>query len=125
MPEESKKVEGKKEESKISKEMQKKKELLAKSEISLLLDTYDGIFSDFDPRPYNERALSDDFLLEAKKASRDKATGTIELIFMMPADKMDMHQESLIKKRLRDHFKKHHARIQKEKKGIVKNGLYL
>ena len=38
--------------------------LLQQSEISLLLDSYDDIFSDFDPRPYNQRALSQDFLAE-------------------------------------------------------------
>ena len=111
MPEEPKKGEGKKEESRTSKDIQAKQELLAKSEISLILDTYDDIFSDFDPRPYEERALSDDFLLEAKKASRDKATGTIELIFMMPAGKRDTHKESLIKRRLRDHFRKHYISL--------------
>ena len=49
--------------------------LLKKSEISLSLDNYDDIFSDFDPRPFSQRALSDDFLIEAKKASRDKVSG--------------------------------------------------
>lgn len=48
------------------------KEIIDKAEISLVLDTYDDIFSDFDPRPYGERALSSDFLDEAKKAARDK-----------------------------------------------------
>ena len=100
------------------------KELLEESQISLLLDTYDDIFSDFDPRPYDHRALSDDFLLEARKASRDKEEGTIELIFMMPAGKRDANKENLIKKRLREHFKKHHARMQNEAKNIEKRGLY-
>ena len=35
-----------------------KQDLLSKGEISILLDTYDDIFSDFDPRPYSQRALS-------------------------------------------------------------------
>ncbi|MBI2151367.1 hypothetical protein HYU21_01420, partial [Candidatus Woesearchaeota archaeon] len=30
--------------------------------ISLVLDSYDDIFSDFDPRDYSEKALSEDFL---------------------------------------------------------------
>src|SRR5690349_704077 len=47
------------------------KALLIKSELSIWLDTYDDIFSDFDPRPLNERALSDDFLSEARKMARD------------------------------------------------------
>ena len=34
-----------------------KQKLLEISEISLLLDSYDDIFSDFDQRPYAQRAL--------------------------------------------------------------------
>ena len=41
-------------------------------DIPLVLDSYDDIFSDFDPRPYSERAMSGDFLLECKKASAEK-----------------------------------------------------
>lgn len=96
--------------------------LLKISEISLWLDSYDDIFSDFDPRPYAERALSDDFLAEAKKASRDKASGTIELQFLVPKDKRNEHQERVIKKRLRDHFRRHFQLLQKEKKDTRKKG---
>ena len=81
--------------------------LLKKSEISLSLDTYDDIFSDFDPRPFSQRALSDDFLLEAKKASRDKVSG-IELNFLIPKYARKPGEEHIIKKRLKEHFKKHY-----------------
>ena len=101
----------------------KRKILLEKSEISLLLDTYDDIFSDFDPRPYSERALSDDFLLEAKKASRDKESGKVELEFLIPKHLKNANQEYLIKKRLRSHFKKHHTRLTQEKKVVIKGGI--
>ena len=37
--------------------------------------TYDAMFSVFDPRPYAQRALSDDFLNEAKRAVRDRESG--------------------------------------------------
>ena len=49
---------------------EKVRNLLKKGEISLLLDSYTGIFSDFDPRPYAERTLSDDFLLCGEGAYR-------------------------------------------------------
>ena len=42
------------------------------SKMSLILDTYLDIFSSFDPRPYEERSLSDDFLDECKKMVIDK-----------------------------------------------------
>ena len=73
---------GRKKDTRENEEMHKKK-LLQLSEISLIIDTYDDIFSDFDPRPYSQRALSDDFLLEARKASKDKVSGTFELNFLV------------------------------------------
>ena len=42
------------------------------AEVSILLDSYDDIFSDFDPSEYSERALSDDFCIQAKKHSRNE-----------------------------------------------------
>ncbi len=81
--------------------------LIKKSEISLSLDTYDDIFSDFDSRPFSQRSLSDDFLIEAKKASRDKTSG-IELNFLISKAARKQSEENVIKKRLKDHFKKHY-----------------
>ncbi len=98
-----------------------RQDLLSKGEISLLLDSYDDIFSDFDPRPFSNRALSDDFLIEAKKAARDKED-SLELRFLIPKNKRNFEHEILIKKRLRDHFKKHAGMIEKEIKGISRKG---
>ena len=42
------------------------KDIIDKAQVSLVLDTYDDIFSDFDPRPYDQRALSGDFLDAAR-----------------------------------------------------------
>lgn len=106
------------------KEAEEKQKLVQISEISISLDNYDDIFSDFDPRPYSERALSDDFLIEAKKASRDKPSGGIELKFLMPQEKRNSANESIIKKRLREHFKKHAALLTKEHKQTIKQGAY-
>ena len=36
---------------------------LREGNISLVLDSYDDLFSDFDPRDYSQKALSDDFLV--------------------------------------------------------------
>ena len=104
-------------------DMHEKQKLLKESEISLVLDDYDAIFSDFDPRPFSERALSDDFLLEAKKASRDKEFGNIQLKFLMPQGKRSTATESTIKKRLHEHFKKHYHRLRNEMGGIIKKGI--
>ena len=101
-----------------------KQKLLQMSEISLWLDTYDDIFSDFDPRPFAQRALSDDFLLEAKRASKEKISGAIEMQFLIPHDKRNKELENTIKKRLHDHFKRHHDLLHKEMKQITRQGFY-
>ncbi len=92
------------------------------AEISLSLDTYDDIFSDFDPRPFNHRSVSEDFLAEIKRASRDKATGEIEISFMIPKKMRNKTSEILIKKRLREHFKRHAGLMHKEKNKLLLEG---
>ncbi len=86
--------------------MKKKEVHLRQSNIGLVLDSYDDIFSDFDPRSNNERALSMDFLLAAKSAATDKDE-LIELRLFIPFHKRSMKEELLIRKRLKDHFKHH------------------
>ena len=93
------------------------------SQISLWLDSYNNIFSDFDPRSYNQRALSDDFLSEIKRASSDKASGSIELSFLIKKNKRNSADESTIKRRLKAHFKRHEELLKKEKNKIIVQGL--
>lgn len=95
------------------------------SEIRLKINTYDDIFSDFDPRPYSQRAMSDDFLFEARKASADKESGTITLKFAIPKEKRKWEDEALIKKRLREHFKKHYELLAVEIKKTKNRGILM
>lgn len=90
--------------------------------ISLVLDSYDALFTDFDPRPYSERALSDDFLLECKRAVREKGE-IIELRLLIPTQLRKHSEEPRIRKRLRDHFKKHFKEQEKEIRGIRRRGI--
>ena len=112
---------------KIKKDSEKteedKQKILKMSEISLWLDDYDDIFSDFDPRPYSQRSLSDDFLSEAKKASRDKNPSKLELRFLVSADKIDQKIEAIIKKRLHEHFNKHVHLLRNEMKNTRNNSI--
>jgi hypothetical protein len=113
------------EEEEVMEEEEMKKHLLSKAEISILLDTYDDIFSDFDPRPFTFRALSDDFLIEAKKAVRSaKDNDDFDLSFMIPKEKRNFEHESLIRKRLRDHFRKHALMLETEISEIKRNGVF-
>lgn len=99
------------------------KALLDLSEVSLALDTYDDIFSDFDPRPYNHRAISEDLLKAADRACRDKPFGEVEIRFMVPKKIRDKKKEEVIKKRLIEHFKRHHMLTHKDKNKVIKIGL--
>ena len=82
--------------------MKNKKEVeLREDNIGLILNSYEDIFSDFDPRPHNVRALSDDFLLECKKASVDM-NDELELRFLIPKHKRSANEEYEIRKRLKN-----------------------
>lgn len=127
-PEQEPKKDEKKEEKKEEKEPRReeketaREKLLKMSEVSLWLDGYDDIFSDFDPRPYPQRTLSDDFLNEAKKASREKISG-IELKLLVPKNIRDTEKESLVKRRLHEHFKKRTQEIKKQIMHIKMQGI--
>lgn len=73
-------------------------------EIAIVIDVYDDIFSDFDPRPYHERELSDDFLKEIQRRYLEDKRGRFEVRFTIPSTERDTKEEALIKRRLREHF---------------------
>jgi hypothetical protein len=101
-----------------------KSTILRQGNISLILDSYDDLFSDFDPRPYNDRALSDDFLIECKRATRDlPESEELELRLLVPKNKREIDDEIRIKKRLRSHFQKHAHRKQTELNSMKREGL--
>jgi hypothetical protein len=113
---------------KIAKEAEEwaeKQKLLQMSEISLILDTYDDLFSDFDPRTLDKRALSDDLLAEIKRATREKKSGVIELNFLIPSEQRKGDKETIIKKRLREHFKKHYDQVLKEVSSVKFMGIVM
>lgn len=101
---------------------ERKKELLAHGEISIILDRYEDIFSDFDPRPYSHRSLSDDFLQAARKAVPQSDTEHLELRFMIPKAERKHEEEALIKKRLHEHFRKHALMLEKERGELTRRG---
>jgi hypothetical protein len=92
-------------------------------EILLWIDSYDDIFSDFDSRPYYQRALSQDFIHEAKAASVDKPLVGTKMRFIIPANKRDPGSEKRIKHRLSEHFSKHFYMAKKEKRRVVNAGI--
>jgi len=102
-----------------------KQKLLKASEISIILNAYEDIFSSFDPRPFSNRLLSEDFLAEAKRASREKKSGEIELKFLISEKKRKMQNEYMIKKRLHEYFKKHFDIVKREINSINNKGYFM
>jgi hypothetical protein len=86
-------------------------------EISLWLDEYDDIFSDFDSRPYSSRNLSEDFVDELKHIVEDDVPAkTISLL--VPARARDTQKESLIHRRLHNHFKEMYQYAMSTSRGV-------
>jgi hypothetical protein len=91
--------------------------------ITLALDDYEDLFSDFDPRPYSERSLSEDFLFELKHAALYKEERGLTLTLYLPKEKSVPDHEKVILERLRDHFRRHHKLLRLKRKSEIKNGI--
>lgn len=100
-------------------------QLLQQSSISIVLKDYNDIFSDFDPRPYSQRALSHDFLPEIKRAVQDQTSGVVELRLLIPEDQRSVSTEAVIKQRLKDHFKRHNELLNVELRGVRVTGILM
>ena len=93
-------------------------------EISIILDVWDDIFSDFDPRPLDERALSEDFISELKKRYRETTKGNLLISFFAPKGLKDEKSEQVVVNRLKKYFKYRALQDRREiytmrKKGVV------
>ncbi len=96
-----------------------------RSVISIWIDTYDDIFSDFDPRPYSERTLSIDFLNEVRQASKVKSSGKLELKILVPKEVRDPQSEEKVIGRLLDYFIHHRDQSQIEIRAMKRKGILL
>lgn len=89
------------------------------------LDSYDDIFSDFDPSPYETRLLSDDFITELRRHYAENRKGEFIIHFTIPKTLRSEKTESLVKRRIKDHFRTRLKELEKEsgdrmKKGIIR-----
>ncbi|MCX6773443.1 MAG: hypothetical protein NTY68_00395 [Candidatus Micrarchaeota archaeon] len=74
-------------------------------EIVITLESYDDIFDDFDPRPFNERSLSADFInVLNERIKKVDFSRQINLILTMPKEQRSMKEEKTIEKKLKEHF---------------------
>ena len=74
------------------------------AELSLWLDNYDDIYSDFDSRHYLKRRVSEDFLYELKNALRYKEERITDLLLMLPKEKRNETNEKIIVESLKKFF---------------------
>ena len=102
-----------------------KQSLTELAEIRILLRSYDAIFSDFGPRPYSERTLSYDFIIQAKKRFRNKRGEKVFLKLLLPANKRNEQDEDMIVKRIHSYFKNVNQQLKDEVRKTNKKGLIL
>lgn len=94
------------------------------SEVSMWLDSYSDIFSDFDSRPFQERMLSDDFISEAKKACKEKNSTISAFTLLLPAGIRNEQDEKRIAARLNGYFNHAYRQLHAEASDVKRKGLY-
>ncbi|MCK5534463.1 hypothetical protein KAI68_05040 [bacterium] len=83
-------------------------------EIAIVIDTWDDVFSDFDPRPLSMRTVSEDFIEELKKRYRETRTGSFFITIYSPVALKNEESERMVRQRLKKHF--FHMFLQKKKR---------
>jgi hypothetical protein len=99
--------------------------IINSARLSIWLDTYDDIFSDFDSRDYQQRALSDDFIHEARKMVKEKPDGQVELKLLMPEELRNENTEEIIAKSVHRQFSHFAQVIKTEMKNIRLQGFLM
>lgn len=89
----------------------------------IALDSYDDIFSDFDPSPYETRLLSDDFLSELRRRHAEKRKGEFVVNFSLPGRLRSEKTEALVRKRIKDYFRGRLREVNKDVRDRLRNGL--
>ena len=91
-------------------------------EISIWLDKYEDLFSDFDESDYSARTLSDNFLTEIRKLVQEVEAGKVELKFNLMACEPNPVIEAFIIKNIHDYFASRAKAAKAEMSGILRNG---
>lgn len=95
-------------------------------EISIWLDGYNDLFSDFDPRGYEARNISDDFLHEVRKLTGENEAKVRMVRLLLDQKLRDEKTESIITRRLHDYFLENfHRLVKKQKSNRYRSILFL
>ncbi len=74
------------------------------TELSLWLDEYADIYSDFDSRHYSKRRISTDFLNELKTALKYKDEKSDTLVLILPKEKRDNKKRNIDYRKFKEFF---------------------
>ncbi len=91
-------------------------------EICIWIDKYDDVFSEFDSRPFSDRALSDDFLREVRKMTSENTKGEFRLKFHVMDDQRNEESESIILNNLNKHFRHIADELKAERQKTLNKG---
>jgi hypothetical protein len=89
----------------------------------IAIDTYDDLFSDFDPSSYETRMLSEDFLHELHHRYSENKKGEFSIRISIPKALRSEKIESVAKRRFKEYFKRELRHIQKAEKEKKSNGV--
>lgn len=95
------------------------------SELSLWLDDFDDIYSDFDSRHFLKRRVSEDFLHELELALAGKEAPSANLVLLLPAEKRSTEVERNIVTSLHSFFEENLHRCETEYRITLQRGLLL
>jgi hypothetical protein len=91
--------------------------------ISIAIDTYDDIFSDFDPRDISQRDLSEDFIIELMRRHRQTPQGRYDITLVAPKSIEAHEAEKKIVSRLNKYFHLKYVRYMKRIREIRLTGV--
>lgn len=91
--------------------------------VGIWLDSYDDIFSKFDPRIYTLRSVSEDFLEQAKNITSDRTATSYDIKLLIPEEKRNHTTEKIIIDHLKNYFKEQSAAIKAKKKKVLTRGI--
>ena len=101
-------------------------------EIMFNLRHYDDLFSDFDNKPYHQRAISDDFIQELKREFSEGHSKDVTVRMIVLEKHRNQRFEIIVKRRIEEFFKKHFHKLNKDRKkqiitsiGLIITGMIL
>lgn len=94
-------------------------------ELTLWLDSYDDIYSDFDSRHYLKRRISEDFLYELRTEMKYKEQHPGDIALLLPKEKREENAEKIVASSLIDFFTNQFHYYQDKGRRKMNKGLLL